>query len=449
MGTATIRYVAAAWTAHRSDELSRIIASSMVFFICLAIVMSLAFAVVMTVAWPSLHIPPSERVTARSLLIVVGISQILIAIPLSVFNQVLIGIDRLDLLNYLQMGQLALRVAATVSLLLLGYGIVAVAVSEGILIIVFGIATCVAAARRLDDAHFNFRNARWNMVRSMAPFSLQLFVIGSAALVILQGDSLIVSLFLPVAAVTLYAAGYRIYQAIRELTNALTLALIPAATKGHVTEQMDHLQDLFLRGTRYSNLLMLLFVVPGLVFADLVLVAWGGPSFGAGAIVLQILLASQLVNNNHLVAVSVLTGRGDVKHYARYHLLWAAFNIILSIALVQTIGLSGVALGTAIPIVLLEPFYILTALRQLRLRPSDFGRGVVVPSFGCAIILGLPLWILSELLAVDTILGAIGLSAIWAVAFCALSYRVAIDPADRRRLGLFVDRIRRIRTKVA
>lgn len=443
MGTATIRYVAAAWAADDRPQLSRIISSSLAFFIGLAVALAVLFAVSMWVAWPSLHIPASERSTALKLLIVVGVGQLLIAIPLGVFNQVLIGIGRLDVMNVLQLVQLALRVIATVSLISLGFGIVAVAISEAVLAVGLGVAAWLSCKGRMVNVPVSIARARWRMIRSMAPFSLQLFVISAAALVILQADSLIITLFLPVAAVTLYGAAYRIYQVTREVTNALTLALVPAATSRHVQDQFARLQQLFLTATRYSNVLVLLFAVPGMLFAGIVLEAWGGPSFRAGAEVMQILLWSQLFNNNHLVAISILTGKGDVKAYARYHAVWAVSNIILSVILIQSIGIRGVALGTAIPIVLLEPLYIATVLKQLRLRAKDFVRGILLPSFGPAAIVGLPLWLVARSLEIHTLFGALAASAVWAIAFGAIFYRVGIEPDDRLRVMRVLRRLRR------
>jgi O-antigen/teichoic acid export membrane protein len=445
MGTATIRYVAAAWAIDDRPQLSRVISSSLAFFIGLALALALLFAVAMTLAWPSLHIPEHERSTALQLLVVVGVGQLLIAIPLGVFNQVLIGIGRLDVMNVLQLVQLAVRVIATVGLLALGYGIVAVAVSEGVLAIGLGIAAWIASRRQMADVSVSIARARWRVIRTMAPFSLQLFVLSAAALVILQADSLIIALFLPVAAVTLYGAAYRIYQVTREVTNALTLALVPAATARHVHDQHTRLQELFLKATRYSNVLVLLFAVPGLLFAGIVLEAWGGPGFRAGTEVMQILLFSQLFNNNHLVAISILTGRGDVKVYARYHAVWAVSNIILSVILIQSLGIRGVALGTAIPIVLLEPLYISNVLKQLRLGASDFVRGILLPSFGPAVVVGLPLWLTARSLDIHTLFGALVASAVWAVLFGAVFYRVGIEPDDRLRVLRMLRRIRVLR----
>jgi O-antigen/teichoic acid export membrane protein len=261
----------------------------------------------------------------------------------------------------------------------------------------------------------------------------------------LQADSLIIALFLPVAAVTLYGAAYRIYQVTREVTNALTLALVPAATARHVHDQHARLQELFLKATRYSNVLVLLFAVPGLLFAGIVLEAWGGPGFRAGTEVMQILLFSQLFNNNHLVAISILTGRGDVKVYARYHAVWAVSNIILSVILIQSLGIRGVALGTAIPIILLEPLYISNVLKQLRLGTSDFVRDILLPSFGPAVVVGLPLWLTARSLDIHTLLGALVASAVWAVLFGAVFYRVGIEPGDRLRVLRMLRRIRVLR----
>ena len=445
MGTATIRYVAAAWAIDDRPQLSRVISSSLAFFVGLALALALLFALAMTLTWPSLHIPANERSTALALLVVVGVGQLLIAIPLSVFNQVLIGIGRLDVMNVLQLVALAVRVIATVSLLSLGYGIVAVAVSEGVLAIGLGIAAWIASRRQMVDVSVNIARARWRIIRTMAPFSLQLFVISAAALIILQADSLIIALFLPVAAVTLYGAAYRIYQVTREVTNALTLALVPAATARHVQDQQARLQELFLKATRYSNVLVLLFAVPGLMFAGIVLEAWGGPGFRAGTEVMQILLFSQLFNNNHLVAISILTGRGDVKAYARYHAVWAVSNIILSVILIQSLGIRGVALGTAIPIILLEPLYISNVLKQLRLGATDFVRGILLPSFGPALIIGLPLWLAVRSLDIHTLLGALVASAVWTVLFGATFYLVGTEPDDRVRVLRMLRRIRVLR----
>jgi O-antigen/teichoic acid export membrane protein len=445
MGTATIRYVAAAWSTDDRPALSRVISSSLAFFIGLAVVLALLFGLAMVVAWPSLQIPTSERATALQLLVVVGVGQVLIAIPLGVFNQVLIGIGRLDVMNVLQLAQLALRVIATVSLLALGYGIVAVAISESVLAVALGVAAWAAAKLQMEDVPVNLGRARWHVVRSMAPFSLQLFVISAAALIILQADSLIIALFLPVAAVTLYGAAYRIYQVTREVTNALTLALVPAATARHVQDQHLRLQQLFLTATRYSNVLVLLFAVPGLLFAGIVLEAWGGPGFRAGAEVMQILLLSQLFNNNHLVAISILTGQGNVKAYARYHAVWAISNILLSVILIQSIGIRGVALGTAIPIILLEPLYIATVLRQLSLRATDFVWGILLPSFGPAVVVGLPLWLVAWSLDIHTLFGALAASAVWAALFGAVFYRVGVEPDDRVRVLRVLRRSRVLR----
>ncbi len=449
MGTATIRYVAAAQSVDDRAEMSRIISSSIVFFICLALTLTFLFAVSIGSAWPSLHIPENERSTALWLLVSVGIGQLLIALPLSVFNQVLIGIGRLDVLNILQFAQLALRILATVGLLSLGFGIVAVAISEGILAIGFGVAAWIASKRHMADVRVSPRSASWRLIRSMAPFSLQLFVISAAALVILQADSLIISLFLPVAAVTLYGAAYRVYQVTREVTNALTLALVPAATERHVQGAHTRLQELFIRATRYSDVLVLLLAVPGILFAEIVLGAWGGPAFRAGAEVMQILLWSQLFNNNHLVAISILTGQGNVKIYARYHAVWAISNIILSVILIQSIGIRGVALGTAIPIMLLEPLYIATVLKQLHLRAIDFVKGVLLPSFGPALAVGLPLWFVARLLSIHTLFGALTASAVWALAFCSIFYVVGLDVDDRMRLLGVLHHVRRLRSQNA
>jgi O-antigen/teichoic acid export membrane protein len=83
----------------------------------------------------------------------------------------------------------------------------------------------------------------------VAPFSLQVFVLGLTGVVILQADNFVIGLSLPVAAVTLYSGSSRIYQLCREVTGSLTIALVPEAAHAGTTGDMDRLRGLLCRSS--------------------------------------------------------------------------------------------------------------------------------------------------------------------------------------------------------
>jgi O-antigen/teichoic acid export membrane protein len=94
----------------------------------------------------------------------------------------------------------------------------------------------------------------------------------------------------------------------------------------------------------------------------------------------------------------VLTGMGRIGAYTRLHVIWALANVALSLALIGPLGLEGVALGSVLPLVVLEPLYLRIALRETGVSPRAFVLTAIVRPYGCAALAALvPLAVLVAL----------------------------------------------------
>jgi O-antigen/teichoic acid export membrane protein len=76
------------------------------------------------------------------------------------------------------------------------------------------------------------------------------------------------------------------------------------------------------------------------------------------------------------VALPVLLGLGRPRAAAIGLLVMGICNLVLSLLLVKTYGILGVAVGTAIPNVLFALFVAVTACRELGVRPGEYARYV-------------------------------------------------------------------------
>jgi O-antigen/teichoic acid export membrane protein len=279
-----------------------------------------------------------------------------------------------------------------------------------------------------------------DLLKSMAPYSAQVFVIGIAALAILQTDDAIISLFLPVAAVALYGGAWRIYQVCRDVAEAVMGAVVPHATRAAAQGRRDVLRDIHVRWTKYSNGVLLALAVPAFVFAEPVLVLWLGDRFAEAGVVARILVVGMLLNNVHIVGTGLLTGLGRISAYARYQVAWAVGNLIVSVALVQWLGLPGVALGSALPLIVLEPLFVRAALRELDQSAARFVGGALARPYAAALA-ALPVLVLPAIaLRPDTIAPILGLSLAWLVAFTGCFALVGLDARERGRVAALVRR---------
>jgi O-antigen/teichoic acid export membrane protein len=239
---------------------------------------------------------------------------------------------------------------------------------------------------------------------------------------------------MPVAAVTLYAGAFRIYQVARDVTQSLMHAVVPDASRAGALGDRERLRALLVRGTKCGNAAILLLAVPAMAFAEPVLVHWLGPRFDEAAVVVWLLLASLLLNNNHMVAVGLLTGLGRIGALVRYHVVWAVANLAIALALTPVLGLEGVALGTLLPLLVLEPLYVRTALRELDLPAGPFLRDAVLRPYAAV----LPAAAL--LLAIVATghpwqpLAVLAASAAFALAYAASFWLVGMDRGEHERV---------------
>jgi O-antigen/teichoic acid export membrane protein len=136
-----------------------------------------------------------------------------------------------------------------------------------------------------------------------------------------------------------------------------------------------------LAGTRYALALALLPAVPLALNADLLLTSWVGSAFAPAGPALAILVAAVALMAPQVVASGVLTYTG--RHHATGKLALQAMlvNAIASLLLVQPLGLTGVASGTLIAVLVVDVGLAGRQLcRALGMSVGDYWRQAIVPA---------------------------------------------------------------------
>lgn len=437
IGGATTRFIGVAAPSKDVVRMRQVAAAGNVFFLVAGLVLSVATGLVFALTVPNAQFGEDLVPTAWALSLL-GVANVFVLLVFSANRQVLNGIGRLSEVNHLLIGLAVFRIVLTLAVCAAGIGIVAVAAVDVLGILGFGIATYVLRRRRAPEITARPRDFRWSVFRELFGVSSQLMVIGLAGVVIMQVGGILTALLLPIAFTALYAAGQRIYLLVKEVTGSLAVALLPTASMRHGGAAGASIGELYVRGTGYANMLMTIVLVPVVVFMPEIMRVWLGPTGAGAAVVAQILVLSMFVNNNHLLAVPILTAQGSVRGYAVLHTVWAVSGTALAIVLGPPLGLTGIALGLTIPILILEPIYIGIALRRLDLTAKEFVLRCLLVPFG---IVAPPAALLYAAGLLDPPLALIpAIAAAWALTAGALYYFFALDPSTRSSLTSAVSR---------
>ncbi|MEO5365977.1 MAG: oligosaccharide flippase family protein [Magnetococcus sp. WYHC-3] len=232
--------------------------------------------------------------------------------------------------------------------------------------------------------------AAWQRLWS---FSLPAFLADMAVLLAHRVDVLVISLFLPLGAITPFTIGQRLGGLLEKAVDPLIQLFFPLAARWHGSDDLPRLRTLLLQGTRFT----LLMVTPGLVWLGLngaeVLRWWVGTAWVADALpVLWVFLGIVWVAVAEATAGRLLLGMGQVRFDARVSSLGALANVALSLVLVHPLGILGVALGTLVPVAAVNLLWVLPyACRQVGLPMRQF-LGALLPPLLLAALLPLGLW---------------------------------------------------------
>jgi O-antigen/teichoic acid export membrane protein len=242
---------------------------------------------------------------------------------------------------------------------------------------------------------------------------------------------LVIGAWLGAPAVALWAPAQRLSELMLRLSNQLGDALFPIVVDCDAEQRAERLRTVFVHGTRLS-LATVLPVAGGLaLLAHPLLTAWIGPSFATTTTIVQILAFVVIVRVGAATSTVILKGAGMHRRLTVLVGLMAVSNLTLSIALVRSLGLVGVALGTAVPVALIAGCGLVpTACRRVQMPFTDLFRTALWPAIWPAVVAGLLL--VGSRSRLPATLPAVGLQLAMSTAIYFALFLVAVG-ADGRR----------------
>jgi O-antigen/teichoic acid export membrane protein len=278
------------------------------------------------------------------------------------------------------------------------------------------------AKRLLPSLHISIPLFNKAMVRTLFGLAIAIFIIDACVMIMTHTDKLIIGAFLTAGMIPFYEAAYKIFRLMAIAPMLLGKAVLPAASELDAFHDIHSLQSLFLRGTKYTTAIFLAIAIPATLLSKQILIYWMGKEFGSHYLLIAIFVLFELFSFHYLFALNLLIGINKVKVALFYHIGSAMLNLILSIILVQRIGLIGVVWGTAIPAIVLVPVFMLYILKTFKVDLITYFKQVIGRTYPQAGIIALLLYVVT-LYHLPRSLGEVGIFAILSIgAYFALFY---------------------------
>ena len=285
-----------------------------------------------------------------------------VAFPLGIFPELLRGLQRIDLANWLVIGSTIINLGLMAWALIHGWSLPSIVAISVVTTVAPNALAWFMVMPRIPGISLHPRHYRFSAVRGVLAFSLVAYLITFTNLIMARTDQAVISFSIGVGFIALYQAGYKVSEMFGLFSVQMQDALTPAAAQMHIQNDRAGLRDLLIKSSTFTLLLTTpLYALSAAYLTPLVKILTGLETLETDTYLVgqALLLAtySSLITNSCSKRIMMMCGWE--KRLLRISLVDAVANLILSVILVHKLGVLGVALGTMIPTVLVGWTWVL------------------------------------------------------------------------------------------
>lgn len=442
VGTALTKIVAERLARNEEDSLRGVIVSSTAFFALIGLLVGSAMFACGYYAESIFNVDAQRVGLLRDLLWIGGASQLL-NWPMSTAGHVLRGYQRYGITSAISVVSVVAGIGALVAVLVTGQGPLFLTAMNAVILIASSLFTVFVVIRLMRGVPGR-RRITLASVRTIVIAGMPIFLIQVAGILMQQHtDRLVLGIFMNASAVTIYETASKLSLFVFQITGLAMSAVLPVVAGLNAVERHESIRSYFLRGAKYTVLLVTPIIVTISILAGPFINNWMGPGFEESTRVAQALLLAQLFVPLCLAGDAILISKEAYGPWIRRSLFIAALNVMLSIVLVQRFGVIGVALGTMIAAFVEFPLYGQMILRVVGLSAKKWLGEAAMPGYPLLILPMAVSAILSRTQLIAT-LGGIFLIGILSVAvYWVAAYWIALNKRERTEINGAVSLARR------
>ena len=379
--TGVVKYVAEFRGRDDIERRNRMLSTLVVVYVLLALVAAIGVYVLSLTFNRTFSIPAPQQHKALMLLWILAARSVLLGLPLGLFRGILFGYQQIYVINIIQAVVTICYGFAAWTALERGSGLITLAWLNLAAMAVEHVIYVCLAFRYVQGLRLSWAYTDYSLFKQVASFSTFSFVVQVSALILLRTDPILVKLFLPLSAVAVYAVALKIAENAHLLLKQFINALSPMVAE--LWGRGDHIKIRFvlINCTKFAMASSILLCVAVWIYAKTALLLWVGPGFLAAAPVLWILMGAVLISIPQMTAAMVLTMTGHHKRTARAAIISACLNVLVSVLLVRSFGLIGIALGTFVAAIVVDIFVLVkTACKVFEVGYWRYARNAIMPA---------------------------------------------------------------------
>lgn len=382
LGVSLTRFIAAYAKKGNSVELNRLINTAL-FVFCIAGLIFLIIGLSISSNIPSwFKIPEKESeivLSAYTFAIISGS----IALPLSIFSAIVVGFQQMAVIHISKNIISILGVIFSIILLYNDVGLVSLPIASIFVVLFSALISFIYATKFFSNLVFNFSYVNMKDLKKLLSFG-SYFQLGRIAnTVALSSDNIMIAATLGAAKVTPYTFTSKLPIMFSvSLASKLPNAIFPAMSEMFANNEFSKLRDTYKKLTFFAVRLALLGGSLIFIINPIFVKLWVGVDYYGGNLLNFIFVLWAIFDTIYRGTTSIIYASGDLKKWTIATSLEAVLNILISILLIPSLGLVGVALGTLISKLMTTGFYTpWLVCKKINLKVINLIKKSILPPF--------------------------------------------------------------------
>jgi len=386
VASSVIRYVSKYSATGDKDNLNHFVNTVLFLFISLGIFSLIISFVLYLFAANIFNMSEKDTELFSKLILLFGIN-FAISFPARIFNNILQAIQRYDIANIIDISCFIAQTCMIIYFISRGGGLIALGMITLLMSLINGLFSFFMALRMEPMLKIDLRYAQKSKLRTVFGYSVFAFIWGVAEQFRFQTNYLVIGAFLSTSAVTYYSISARLLAYYQDMVSVFTTITKPMFSSVESQNRFDKIRDLFLKGTRYCSLLAIFIGISLILYGKPFIKIWLGDGYESSYYAMLILIAPYIINLSQGISITAVYGIEKHKFLSIVTLGEGLINLGIGLLLVKRYGIYGIAIGTAIPMLIaklsIQPMYV---CRVVGIKISEYITKGLLPQFLIGII---------------------------------------------------------------
>lgn len=203
-----------------------------------------------------------------------------------------------------------------------------------------------------NEIKLDFKLIKLASIKKIGNISILFFVLQVSGLIALYSDTLIIAGYLGVSEVAVYSVSFKLFTIPSVVMSFYLSPLWPAYAEANSRGDICWIHETFLKSLKYSSAIVIPASLLMLFFGNLVIEKWVGQTIQVPFNLMLSLFFWTILTIIGGNFSSLLNGLNIIKFQVLTSVAMAIANVVLSVILVQRIGVSGVVWGSVISLFL-------------------------------------------------------------------------------------------------